>query len=101
MVTAIDGYQMARKGRAGAALAIAALGSFFAGTVATIGLAVAGPRSLPSPCPSAPRIVSLCVFGLLAATILAHGSVIKAMAWSCLGLVLGMVGIDVNSGSTA
>ncbi|MBW9091720.1 tripartite tricarboxylate transporter permease [Rhizobium wenxiniae] len=101
VVTAIDGYQMARKGRAGAALAIAALGSFFAGTVATIGLAVAGPTLSSFALSFGPaEYVSLCIFGLLAATILAHGSVIKAIGMVCLGLVLGMVGIDVNSGST-
>jgi putative tricarboxylic transport membrane protein len=101
VVTAIDGYQMARKGRAGAALAIAALGSFFAGTVATIGLAIAGPTLSSFALSFGPaEYVALCVFGLLAATILAHGSVIKAIGMVCLGLVLGMVGIDVNSGST-
>ena len=101
VVTAIDGYQMARKGRAGAALAIAALGSFFAGTVATIALAVAGPTLSSFALAFGPaEYVALCIFGLLAATILAHGSVIKAIGMVCLGLVLGMVGIDVNSGST-
>lgn len=101
VVTAIDGYQMARKGRAGAALAIAALGSFFAGTVATIALAVAGPTLSSFALSFGPaEYVALCIFGLLAATILAHGSVIKAIGMVCLGLLLGMVGIDVNSGST-
>ena len=100
VVTAIDGYQMARKGRAGAALAIAALGSFFAGTVSTIALAVAGPTLSSFALSFGPaEYVALCIFGLLAATILAHGSVIKAIGMVCLGLVLGMVGIDVNSGS--
>ncbi|KQQ35512.1 MAG: tripartite tricarboxylate transporter permease [Oxalobacteraceae bacterium] len=100
VVTAIDGYQMARKGRAGAALAIAALGSFFAGTVATIALAVAGPTLSAFALSFGPaEYVALCIFGLLAATILAHGSVVKAIGMVCLGLVLGMVGIDVNSGS--
>jgi len=100
VVTAIDGYQMARKGRAGAALAIAALGSFFAGTVSTIALAVAGPTLSSFALSFGPaEYVSLCIFGLLAATILAHGSVVKAIGMVCLGLVLGMVGIDVNSGS--
>jgi putative tricarboxylic transport membrane protein len=100
VVTAIDGYQMARQGRAGAALAIAALGSFFAGTVATIALAVAGPTLSSFALSFGPaEYVALCIFGLLAATILAHGSVIKAIGMVCLGLVLGMVGIDVNSGS--
>ncbi|MBB4000732.1 tripartite tricarboxylate transporter permease [Aureimonas pseudogalii] len=101
VVTAIDGYQMARKGRAGAALAIAALGSFFAGTVATIALAIAGPTLSSFALSFGPaEYVALCVFGLLAATVLAHGSVIKAIGMVCLGLLLGMVGIDVNSGST-
>jgi putative tricarboxylic transport membrane protein len=101
VVTAIDGYQMARKGRAGAALAVAALGSFFAGTVATIGLAIAGPTLSSFALSFGPaEYVSLCIFGLLAATILAHGSVMKAVGMVCLGLVFGMVGIDVNSGST-
>ena len=101
VVTAIDGYQMARKGRAGAALAVAALGSFFAGTVATIALAVAGPTLSSFALSFGPaEYVALCIFGLLAATILAHGSVIKAIGMVCLGLLLGMVGIDVNSGST-
>jgi putative tricarboxylic transport membrane protein len=100
VVTAIDGYQMARQGRAGAALAIAALGSFFAGTVATIALAVAGPTLSSFALSFGPaEYVALCIFGLLAATILAHGSVVKAIGMVCLGLVLGMVGIDVNSGS--
>ncbi|MGH6760952.1 MAG: tripartite tricarboxylate transporter permease [Phyllobacterium sp.] len=100
VVTAIDGYQMARQGRAGAALAIAALGSFFAGTVATIALAIAGPTLSSFALSFGPaEYVALCIFGLLAATILAHGSVVKAIGMVCLGLVLGMVGIDVNSGS--
>jgi putative tricarboxylic transport membrane protein len=100
VVTAIDGYQMARKGRAGAALAIAALGSFFAGTVSTIALAVAAPTLSSFALSFGPaEYVALCTFGLLAATILAHGSVVKAIGMVCLGLVLGMVGIDVNSGS--
>lgn len=101
VVTAIDGHQMAKKGRAGAALAIAALGSFFAGTVATIALAVAGPTLSTFALAFGPaEYFTLCIFGLLAATILAHGSVIKAIGMVCLGLILGMVGIDVNSGST-
>lgn len=101
VVTAIDGYQMARKGRAGAALAIAALGSFFAGTVATIALAIAGPTLSSFALAFGPaEYFALCIFGLLAATVLAHGSVVKAIGMVCLGLILGMVGIDVNSGST-
>lgn len=100
VVTAIDGYQMARKGCAGAALAIAALGSFFAGTVATIGLAVAGPTLSSSRSPSGLRNMWRSVIFGLRRDDLAHGSAVKAIGMVCLGLVLGMVGIDVNSGST-
>lgn len=101
VVTALDGHAMAKRGRAGAALATAALASFFAGTVATVALAVAGPvlsRFALSFGPA--EYVALTVFGLLAATILASGSVIKAVGMVCLGLLLGMVGMDVSSGTT-
>ncbi|RDI59752.1 tripartite tricarboxylate transporter permease [Microvirga subterranea] len=100
VVTAIDGYQMAKQGRAGAALAIAALGSFFAGTVSTIGLAVAGPTLAGFALSFGPaEYFSLTIFGLLCATILASGSVIKAIGMIGIGLLLGWVGTDVNSGS--
>lgn len=86
--------------RAGAALAIAALGSFFAGTVATIGLAIAGPTLAGFALSFGPaEYFSLTIFGLLCATVLASGSVIKAIAMICIGLLLGWVGTDVNSGS--
>ncbi|GAC1038203.1 tripartite tricarboxylate transporter permease [Pseudomonas sp. No.117] len=101
VVTALDGHAMAKRGRAGAALATAALASFFAGTVATVALAVAGPvlsRFALSFGPA--EYVALTIFGLLAATILASGSVIKAVGMVCLGLLLGMVGMDVSSGTT-
>jgi len=101
VVTALDGHAMAKQGRAGAALATAALASFFAGTVATVALAVAGPVLSKFALSFGPaEYVALTVFGLLAATILASGSVIKAVGMVCLGLLLGMVGIDVSSGST-
>ncbi len=100
VVTALDGYQMAKQGRAGAALAVAALGSFFAGTVSTIGLAVAGPTLASFALDFGPaEYFSLTVFGLLCATILASGSVIKAIGMIGIGLLLGWVGTDVNSGS--
>jgi putative tricarboxylic transport membrane protein len=100
VVTALDGYQMAKQGRAGAALAIAALGSFFAGTVATIGLAIMGPTLAGFALSFGPaEYFSLTIFGLLCATVLASGSVIKAIAMICIGLLLGWVGTDVNSGS--
>ncbi len=99
VVTALDGYQMARKGKAGTALAIAALGSFFAGCVATFLLAAAAPPMAKIALQfGAAEYFSLMVLGLIAAVVLAHGSVIKAVAMILLGLVLGLVGTDVNSG---
>jgi putative tricarboxylic transport membrane protein len=99
VVTALDGYQMARQGKAGTALAIAALGSFFAGSVATILLAVAAPPLAQIAFKFGPaEYFSLMTLGLIAAVVLAHGSVIKAVAMIILGLLLGLVGTDVNSG---
>jgi putative tricarboxylic transport membrane protein len=99
VVTALDGYQMARKGRAGAALGIAALASFFAGTVATVLLAVAAPPLAEIAFKFGPaEYFSLMTLGLIAAVVLAHGSVIKAIGMILLGLLLGLVGTDVNSG---
>ena len=99
VVTALDGYQMARQGRAGPALATAALGSFFAGTVATVLLAVAAPPLAQIAFKFGPaEYFSLMTLGLIAAVVLAHGSVLKAIAMIVLGLLLGLVGTDVNSG---
>jgi len=99
VVTCLDGYQMARQGRAGPALAIAALGSFFAGCVATMVIAVAAPPLAEVALKFGPsEYFSLMVFGLVAATVLAHGSLIKAIAMVVFGLLLGLVGTDVNSG---
>jgi putative tricarboxylic transport membrane protein len=99
VVTALDGYKMAQNGRAGAALAIAALGSFFAGTVATFALAIAGPTLSVFALKFGPaEYVSLMIFGLLAATILASGSVLKAIGMILIGLLLGMVGTDRATG---
>jgi TctA family transporter len=101
VVTCIDGHQMARKGRAGPALAIAALGSLFAGTVSTAIIAwAAPPLAIVGLSFGAPEYFSLLVVGLLAAVVLAHGSVIKAVAMIILGLVLGLVGTDGNTGGT-
>jgi putative tricarboxylic transport membrane protein len=99
VVTCLDGYQMARQGRAGPALAIAALGSFFAGCVATLIIAVAAPPLAEVALKFGPsEYFSLMVFGLIAATVLAHGSLIKAIAMVVFGLLLGLIGTDVNSG---
>jgi TctA family transporter len=99
VVTTLDGYQMARRGRAGPALAVAALGSFFAGTVATFLIAAFAPPLAELAFKFGPaEYFSLMVLGLIAAVVLAHGSVIKALAVVVLGLLLGMIGTDVNSG---
>jgi TctA family transporter len=99
VVTALDGYQMARQGRAGTALATAAIGSFFAGTVATFLLAVFAPPLAEVALSFGPaEYFSLMVLGLVASVVLAHGSLIKAIGMILLGLLLGLVGSDVNSG---
>jgi TctA family transporter len=99
VVTCLDGYQMARQGRAGPALAVAALGSFFAGCVATLIIAVAAPPLAEVALKFGPsEYFSLMVFGLIAATVLAHGSLIKAIAMVVWGLLFGIIGTDVNSG---
>jgi TctA family transporter len=99
VVTCIDGYQMARRGRAGAALATAALGSFFAGTLGTLILAsLAGPMVELAFKFGPAEYFSLMVLGLIGAVVLASGSLIKAIAMIVLGLLLGLVGTDVNSG---
>ena len=98
-VTAIDGYQMAKKGRAGPALATAALGSFFAGTVATLLLAFfAPPLARAALSFGAPEYFALIVLGLLVSIALAHGSILKALGMIVLGLLLGMVGQDIYTG---
>jgi TctA family transporter len=99
VVTCLDGYQMARKGQAGKALGIAALGSFFAGSVATILIAWFAPPLAEFALKFGPAdYFSLMVLGLIAAVVLAHGSIIKAIAMIILGLLMGLIGTDVNSG---
>ena len=100
VVTVIDGYQMARKGRAGPALAAAGLGSFFAGCVGTLILAAfAAPLTEVAFKFGPAEYFSLMILGLIGAVVLASGSLIKALAMIVLGLLLGMVGTDVNSGT--
>ena len=100
VVTCLDGHQMARQGRAGSALATAALASFFAGCVATGVLAAAAPPlARLGQSFGAPEYFSLMVLGLVAAVVLAHGSVVKAIAMIVLGLLLGLVGTDGNTGA--
>jgi TctA family transporter len=100
VVTAIDGYQMARQGRAGAALAAAGLGSFFAGCVGTVIIAAFAPplTELAFKFGSA-EYFSLMVLGLVGAVVLASGSLIKAIAMIVLGLLLGQVNTDVITGT--
>ncbi|GLK64497.1 tripartite tricarboxylate transporter permease (plasmid) [Paracoccus kondratievae] len=99
-VTAIDGYQMARKGRAGTALAVAALGSFFAGTVSTFLVAIFAPPLTEVALKfGAAEYFSLMVMGLVMSVALAHGSVVKALAMVVLGLLLGLVGTDIYTGA--
>lgn len=99
VVTALDGYQMARKGRAGQALAAAAIGSFIAGTLATLLVGFVAPiLSLFALKFGPAEYFSLMVLGLIAAIVLAHGSVLHAFGMMLLGLLLGLVGTDVNSG---
>ena len=100
VVTALDGYQMARKGRAGVALATAAIGSFFAGTVATIVLALFAPPLAEIALKFGPaEFFSLMVLGLLASLVLARGSLLHASGMVVLGLLLGLIGADVNTGT--
>jgi putative tricarboxylic transport membrane protein len=99
VVTCIDGYQMARQGRAGPALAIAAIGSFFAGTVCTLIIALFGPPLAEVALKfGAPEYFSLMLMGLVAAAVLAGDNITKALAMVVVGLLLGIVGTDVNSG---
>ena len=99
VVTTLDGHQMARKGRAGPALGIAAIGSFIAGCIATLVVAYFAPPLAEVALKFGPaEYFSLMVFGLIAAIVLARGSVLKAVAMVCFGILLGLVGTDVNSG---
>ncbi|MCO5164345.1 MAG: tripartite tricarboxylate transporter permease [Mesorhizobium sp.] len=99
-VTAIDGYQMARKGRAGAALATAAIGSFVAGTVSTFLVALLAPPLTGIALQfGAAEYFSLMVLGLISSIALASGSIVKALAMVVLGLLLGLVGTDIYSGT--
>jgi putative tricarboxylic transport membrane protein len=99
VVTCIDGYQMARQGRAGPALAIAAIGSFFAGTVGTLLIALFGPPLAEIALKfGSPEYFSLMLMGLVAAAVLAQGDMVKSLAMVVMGLLLGLVGSDVNTG---
>jgi TctA family transporter len=99
VVTTLDGYQMAKNGRAGPALAIAAIGSFFAGTVCTLLIALFGPPLAEVALEfGAAEYFSLMLMGLVTAAVLAQGDMVKSLAMVGVGLLLGIVGTDVNSG---
>jgi TctA family transporter len=99
-VTCLDGYQMARQGRAGPALAVAALASFFAGCVGVVLIALFGPPLAEWALRFGPaEYFSLMLMGLVASAVLTHGDLVKGLAMVVLGLLLGIVGTDVNSGS--
>jgi TctA family transporter len=99
VVTALDGYQMARQGRAGTALATAAIASFFAGTFCTFLIALAAPPLSEVALKFGPAdYFSLMVLGLVASIVLASGSLLHALGMIVLGLLLGLIGTDVNSG---
>src|SRR5436190_4844056 len=100
IVTCIDGYEMARQGRAGAALAVAALASLFAGCVATLILVIFSPLLIEMALLfGPPEYCALMVLGLVAAVVIAQGALDKALAMIVLGLLLGTVGTDANGGA--
>src|SRR5512140_1504904 len=100
VVTCLDGYQMARKGRAGAALGIAAIGSFIAGSFATVLVAAFAPPLTELAFKFGPaEYFSLMVLGLIGAVVLASGSLVKAIAMILLGLLLAQINTDVISGT--
>ncbi|HEY1361987.1 MAG TPA: tripartite tricarboxylate transporter permease [Xanthobacteraceae bacterium] len=99
VITILDGHAMAQQGRAGPALAIAALGSLFAGSVVTLLIAVGGPPlAKVALLFQSADYVSVMLLGLVSAVVLAHGSVLKAIGMIVLGVLLGLVGTDVSTG---
>jgi TctA family transporter len=99
VITALDGYQMARNGQAGPALAVAALGSFFAGSVATLLVAASGPLLTSVALSFGPAdYFSLMFLGLIVSAVLTEGNVMKSIAMMVAGVGLGLVGTDVQTG---
>jgi TctA family transporter len=100
VITALDGHAMAKRGEAGKALATAAIGSFIAGTIATFLIALFAPPLAEMALKFGPaEYFSLLVLGLAVSIVLAHGSLLHALGMIFLGLLLGIVGTDVNSGA--
>ena len=101
VVTVLDGHQMARNGRAGSALAIAALGSLFAGICATLVIALFAPvLSTFALRFNAPEYFVLMMLGLFAAVVFSNGRMSKALAMTAIGILLGTVGTDIETGSS-
>jgi len=99
VMTCIDGYEMTRNGRGGAALAIAAIGSFIAGTFSVLGLMLLAPPLASIALKfGPPEFSALLLLGLLVLSYLSGGSIVKTLAMAVLGLLLGMIGIDAMSG---
>ena len=100
IVTCLDGYEMAKQGRAGPALAIAALGSFFAGCVGTLVIVLFGPMLAGVALKfGAPENFALMTLGLVMPIVMSHGAIAKPIGMTLLGILLGLVGTDVNSGA--
>src|ERR671928_1999897 len=99
VMTCVDGYAMTQRGRAGAALAIAAIGSFVAGTLSVVGLMLlAPPLAALALRFGPPEYTALLCLGLIVLAYLSGGSMLKTLAMAALGLLLGMIGIDTMSG---
>jgi putative tricarboxylic transport membrane protein len=99
VVTCLDGYQMARQGRAGPALGISAIGSFIAGTLSVVLLMLLSPPLAKFALKfGPPEFVSLSFLGLTLVTYLSSGSMVKALIMACVGLLLGFIGVDVVTG---
>ena len=99
VVTCLDGYQMARKGRAGPALGISALGSFIAGTISVMGVMFLAPTlSRAALTFDSPEYFSLMLMSLVIVTYLVRGSMVKALIMVALGFMLGNVGMDMLNG---
>ncbi len=100
VVTTLDGHEMAKQGKAGRALAAAAIGSFFAGTVGTLFIAIAGPILAGFALTFGPaEYFALIVLGLVTSMVLTSGSLLTGFGMVLLGILLGMIGTDVNSGA--
>ena len=99
VVTCLDGYQMARQGRAGVALGISAFGSFIAGTLGVVGLSFLAPPLVEAALSfGPPEYFALMCLGLTVLTFLAHGSMLKALIMAILGLFVGTIGLDITTG---